>query len=241
MSRSIKVQLSKSIHNSKFETLLNSYTSLKSILSPNLSEKNNLFMNSLMDLIISQITIFLKLLSLNEEKKIFKLITANNQDLSKKIAFLYELPNYQSTNTKISFNSNLKKNRNEFNKLYNQKESYTIEEKRESLQGNNSDNVDNFDFNTKTQSKEGEIDNENNTNEKNNDTNIDENKNTINDNDQSELNKITPKNLNDFKEEDEFIKVNKPEKEKNHLIQSLNLSNNKIKINSEKKKRIRAC
>ena len=78
-------------------------------------------------------------------------------------------------------------------------------------------------------------DSEKNYNEKNNDTNIDENKNTINDNDQSELNKITPKNLNDFKEEDEFIKVNKPEKEKNHLIQSLNLSNNKIKINSEKK------
>ena len=234
MSKSIKVQLSKSIHNSKFETLLNSYTSLKSILSPNLSENNNLFMNSLIDLIISQITIFLKLLSLNEEKKIFKLITSNNQDLSKQIAFLYELPNCQNNNTKISFNSNLKKNRNEYNKHF-QKESYTIEEKRESFQGNNSDNIENFDFNNKTESKEGEIDNENNTNEKNNDTNIDENKNTINDNDQSDLNKITPKNLNDFKEDDEFIKVNKPEKEKNQLIHSLNLSNNKMKMNSDKK------
>ena len=234
MSKSIKVQLSKSIHNSKFETLLNSYTSLKSILSPNLTENNNIFMNSLIDLIISQIKIFLKLLSFNHEKKIFKLITSNNQELSKQIASLYELAKNQ-TNNKISLNSTSKKNRNEYNKIFNQKESYTIEEKRESFQGNKSDNLDNFDFNNKTESKEGDIDKENYTKEKNTDINIDKNKNTINDNDQSDLNKITPKNLNDFKEGDEFIKVNKPEKEKNQLIKSLNSSNNKIKINIEKK------
>ena len=52
MSRSIKVQKPKLSQDSKLETLLNSYTSLKSILSPNLSENNNIFMNSLIDLII---------------------------------------------------------------------------------------------------------------------------------------------------------------------------------------------
>ena len=41
MSKSIRVQLSKTLHTSKLEILLNSYTSLKSILSPNLSENNN--------------------------------------------------------------------------------------------------------------------------------------------------------------------------------------------------------
>ena len=71
MSRSIKVHTSKISQNSKLETLLNSYTSLKSILSPNLSENNNIFMNSLFDLIISQLKIFLKLLSLKDEKKSF--------------------------------------------------------------------------------------------------------------------------------------------------------------------------
>lgn len=83
MSKSIKVHLSKSSFKSKFETLIKSYISLKSILSPNLSENNNIFINSLVDLIISQLKIFLELLGLNNDKKIFKLLISNNQNLSK--------------------------------------------------------------------------------------------------------------------------------------------------------------
>ena len=66
MSKNIKVQIVKSNQDIKLENLLDSYSSLKSILSPNLNENNNLFMNSLIDLIISQINIFLVILNLNQ-------------------------------------------------------------------------------------------------------------------------------------------------------------------------------
>ena len=128
MSTNIKVNLSKNMPNSKLETLLNSYTSLKSILSPNLSENNNTFMNCLMDLIISQLQIFLKLLSLNEGNKIYEFLNSNNQYLSKQIANLYDIPRY-NINSKISLNSTSEKDRNEYNKIYNKKESYSLEEK----------------------------------------------------------------------------------------------------------------
>ena len=145
MSTNIKVNLSKNMPNSKLETLLNSYTSLKSILSPNLSENNNTFMNCLMDLIISQLQIFLKLLSLNEGNKIYEFLNSNNQYLSKQIANLYDIPRY-NINSKISLNSTSEKDRNEYNKIYNKKESYSLEEKIDSFHGNNSDKFE-FDFN----------------------------------------------------------------------------------------------
>ena len=69
MSKNIKVQLYKTIQMSKLETLINSYNSLKSILSPNLPENNISFISYLIDLIISQLKFFLDLLGLNEEKK----------------------------------------------------------------------------------------------------------------------------------------------------------------------------
>ena len=50
MSKSIKVQLSKTLYINKIETLQKSYNSLKSILSPNLSENNNSFMSYLLEL-----------------------------------------------------------------------------------------------------------------------------------------------------------------------------------------------
>ena len=51
MSKNIKVQLIKN-NQKKLENLLNSYNSLKSILSPNLTDNNNLFMNSLIEIVI---------------------------------------------------------------------------------------------------------------------------------------------------------------------------------------------
>ena len=225
MSRSIKVQTSKLSQNSKFETLLNSYTSLKSILSPNLSENNNMFMNSLFDLIISQLKIFLKLLSLKDEKKLFNIINSNNQDLSKQIAFLYELPKSQ-INTRISVNSSSDKKVIDSDMKDLKKESYSSGKKNESFHVNNSDNIEILEFNNdKTESKENEIDNNNNENI-NNKINSDKNRNNII--------KIKQKNVNTFKDvNDKFIKLKTPEK--NDLIKSLNFSSNKYHINTDKK------
>ena len=121
MSKNIKVQILKTSQNSKLENLLNSYNTLKSILSPNLSENNNLFMNSIIDLIISQLKIFLNLLDLNESKKIYEILNINNQNLSKQIAFLYDLPKFSD---KISNKSLILRNENSNKK----KDNYSLEE-----------------------------------------------------------------------------------------------------------------
>lgn len=223
MSKSIKVQLSKILHSSKLEILLNSYTSLKSILSPNLSENNNSFMNSLFDLIISQLQLFVKLLSLNEESKIYNLFNSNNQYLSKQIAGLYEFQKY-NMNTKITVNTNSEKGRNDSNKIYNQRESYSVEGKKDSFHGNNTDNFE-FDFNNiNTDSKEGE----NNTDKK---IKIDineineKNSNNINDNTiKNEVKFKTPKHFEFKQRKNKFIKINKPEQENNDLIKSFNFN-----------------
>ena len=238
MSKSIKVQLSKTLYSSKLEILLNSYTSLKSILSPNLSENNNSFMNSLFDLIISQLQLFVKLLSLNEESKIYNLFNSNNQYLSKQIAGLYEFQKY-NMNTKITVNTNSEKGRNDSNKIYNQRESYSVEGKKDSFHGNNTDNFE-FDFNNiNTDSKEGE----NNTDKK---IKIDINEinenfsNNINDNTiKNEVKYKTPKHFEFKQRKNKFIKINKPEHETNDLIKSFNFNfkdNNKDK---EKEKNIK--
>ena len=232
MSRSIKVQLSKSIHSAKLETLRDSYISLKSILSPNLSENNNSFMTSLIDLIISQLKIFVKLLSLNEEKKIYEILISNNQNLSQQIAILYEIPKYQ-LNTKLSINSTSEKGKNRNNKI-NNKESYSLEEKKESFNRKNSDNFE-FNFNKlDTESKVVENDD------------LLETKNNM-DESQNNLNKLTKNNLllnsNTLQNswtKDKFLKINKPEKEKNDLVRSLNfnsINNITNKIYKEKEKK----
>ena len=221
MSRSIKVKTSKISQNSKLETLLNSYTSLKSILSPNLSENNNIFMNSLFDLIISQLKIFLKLLSLKDEKKVFNIINSNNQDLSKQIAFLYELPK-SLINTKISINSSSDKKVIDSDLKDLKKESYSSGKKNESFHINNSDNIEILDFNNnKTDSKENQIDNDNN-NENNNNNKIysERNKNNVI--------KIKQKNFNKFKDvNDKFIKIKTPEKNDSKKAESFEKISNK--------------
>ena len=232
MSRSIKVQKPKLSQDSKLETLLNSYTSLKSILSPNLSENNNIFMNSLIDLIISQLKIFQKLLIIKDEMKIFNIVNTNNQELSKQIAFLYELPKCQ-TNSKISINSSSDKKIFDSDKKYNNKEILSPSKKNESFRINNSENIELLDFNNnKTASKNEEIDitNDNDINNENINNNID------NDSNKKNKIKIKQKNVNDFKDRnDKFIKIKTPEK--NELFKSLNFSNKKYSINTEKKEK----
>ena len=90
MSKITKLQMAKVNPNIKLENLLNSYNTLKLILSPNLNEKNILFMNSIIDIVVSQLKIFVQLLNINESKKIFEILNINNQNLSKQIANLYE-------------------------------------------------------------------------------------------------------------------------------------------------------
>jgi hypothetical protein len=200
MSRSIKVQTSKLSQNSKLETLLNSYTSLKSILSPNLSENNNIFMNSLMDLIISQLKVFLKLLSLKDEKKVFNIINSNNQDLSKQIAFLYELPK-SHMNTKISFNSSSEKKVIDSEIKNYKKESYSPENKNESFRVNPSENLELLDLNTnKTESKENGIVNDDNNDNINNNNDCGRHENNIIE--------IKQRNLREFKDiNDKLLKL----------------------------------
>ena len=231
MSKSIKVQLSKSIHNSKLDILLNSYISLKSILSPNLSDNNNIFMTSLIDLIISQLKIFVRLLSLNEEKKVYEILNSNNQNLSKQIASLYEIPRYQ-VNAKLSLNSTSEKEHNRNNRL-NNKESYSLEEKKESVYRKNSDNFE-FNFN-KLDTESKEVDNGDYLESKNN--NIDESQNNYNKLNSINLN--TNNTLLSTGTKDKFMKLNKNEKEKNDLVRSLNFNNSNYlnnKIYKEKEK-----
>ena len=148
MPKNIKVQTTKSFYLSKLETIHNSYNSLKTILSPNLSENNNSFISYLFELIISQIKFFLELLGMNEDKKIFEMLNTNNQNLSKQIAILYELPRYQPS--KLSLNSTSEKANNENIKSADNKDSYSIEAKKELINVKNSEH---FDLINNTESK----------------------------------------------------------------------------------------
>ena len=74
---------------SKCDSLLNSYDILKIILSPNLSFEKNQFMEMIIDLIKSQIKIFINILNLKDQKTIFDILNTNNQNLSKQITEIY--------------------------------------------------------------------------------------------------------------------------------------------------------
>ena len=114
MSKNAKIQIAKVNINIKLENLLNSYNTLKLILSPNLNEKNILFMNSIIDIIVSQLKNFVQLLNINESKKIFEILNINNQNLSKQIANLYE-----AITSSIYFGSSLfDKDRTENTQIY---------------------------------------------------------------------------------------------------------------------------
>ena len=137
MSKNIKVQISKINPDEKLENLLNSYNTLKSILLPNLNENNNLFMNSLIDLISSQLKIFVEILNLNEPQKLYEKLNYNNQNLSKQIAYLYEISKFSENNCSKSILEKVKEKKE--NCQY-KKESYSLEEPKQSFNGIESDN-----------------------------------------------------------------------------------------------------
>ena len=153
MSKNIKVQIVKSNQDIKLENLLDSYSSLKSILSPNLNENNNLFMNSLMDLIISQINIFLVILNLNQSKKLYEVLNINNQKLSKQIAYLYELSKYSKENPNKSSPLSEKENSNNHNIKY-KKINNTLKDSKQSFNIVESDNFELIENKNKINNKE---------------------------------------------------------------------------------------
>ena len=210
MSKNIKVQLYKTIQMSKLETLINSYNSLKSILSPNLPETNISFISYLIDLIISQLKFFLDLLGLNEEKKIYEKLNFNNQNLSKQIAALYEFPRYQ-LNSKLSLNSTSERDRNENIKSYNNKESYSLEDKKENINIQNTDNLE-FNYNNNTESK------------------MMENDELLEPKNKDEIQNIfyfNNKNLKISEGNEKLIMESELEKDKNEIVKNLNFNNNK--------------
>ena len=205
MSRNIKVQTSKSNPNSKLENLLESYNSLKLILTPNLTEKNIVFMNSLIDLIISQVKIYISLLNLNEVKKIYDILNINNQNLSKQIANLYEI-----TNNKYSSTSLLEKEKTENNTQTNiyKKDFDLLEDQKELFNIKDSRNIDSTDNHKEKETKYIE-------NEKFKEL-------KVNKNEKVKEKKIKDKNIDKDKErmikfKEELDKI----KEKERLIQNL--------------------
>ena len=81
-----------------FDTLVKSYNSLKVILQPNLPERRVLLMNLLIDTVISQLQIYMDLLSTKDLSKIYGLLNLNNQVLSQRISAFFKF--YENPNTK---------------------------------------------------------------------------------------------------------------------------------------------
>ena len=212
MSKNVNDQIPKINPKAILNNLLSSYNTLKLILSPNLSENNIHFMNSVIDIIISQIKIFLELLNLTEPQKIFELLNINSQNLSKQIAALYEVPKISSKYFKDSLL--LEKDKIENNtQLYinNKKDNDSLEEQKQII---NIIDSTNFDF----------IENQNKDKKENSKDIIKINKNEkINIKINKDKNKSKEKEKE--KERERLLKKEKEEKdklkEKEMLIQSL--------------------
>ena len=109
---------------SKSENLFYSYDILKSILSPNLSKEKNKFMDTLIDIIKSQIKLFIKILNFKDSRKIFDILNTNNQNLSKQITEIYNSINFPSSSeisNKDILNDNIK-SINDINSIFNDKD-----------------------------------------------------------------------------------------------------------------------
>ena len=214
MSKNVNDQIPKINPKAILNNLLSSYNTLKLILSPNLSENNIHFMNSIIDVIISQIKIFLELLNLTEPQKIFELLNINSQNLSKQIAALYEVPKISSKYFKDSLL--LEKDKIENNtQLYinNKKDNDSLEEQKQII---NIIDSTNFDF----------IENQNKDKKENSKDIIKINKNEkINIKINKDKDKNKSKEKEKEKERERLLKKEKEEKdklkEKEMLIQSL--------------------
>ena len=212
MSKNIKGQFTKKLYISKIETLQNSYNSLKSILSPNLSLNNNSFMSYLMELLISQIKFFVNILHLSNDKKLYENLNSNNQNLSKQIAILYEISKSRPC-PKLTLTSSTEKDNNENNQLFNNKESCSLEEKKDTINHKNSDNVK-YNFNINTESKA--IDNYDILDTKNKEE--------------------YENNLNNKEDKDKLMQINDIEKEKNEIIRNINFNTNQKEYKNYKTK-----
>ena len=212
MSKNIKVQLSKKLYISKIETLESSYNSLKSILSPNLSQNYNSFMSYLIELIISQIKFFVNILNLRNDKKLYENLNSNNQNLSKQIAILYEMTKSKPC-PKITLNTTSERDQNDNNQLYNNNDNYSLEEKKETI---NQKNFDNFEYNLNINTESKVIDNDDIFDSKNNE----EDKN----------------NLNNKEDKDKLININDNKKEKNDIVRNINFNSSRKENKNYKEK-----
>ena len=168
MSYNIKVQMHKTGPKAKLDYILNSYNSLKLILIPNLDEKNIIFMNSIIDIIISQLETFIELLYINETKKIYELLNINNQNLSKQIAGIYEDIKLK----KYSVNSSTDKDKIDSQIYLNKKESDLLEQQKESFSIINSSNYNKYNDNDVNNTKKKEINKKDKIKAKDKDKNI---------------------------------------------------------------------
>ena len=103
-------------------------------------------MNSLIDLIISQLKLFLDLLNINDPNRIYDLFNLNNQNLSKQIASLYEFQKFSNHNSKDSLLLLKEKNEN-IQSYINKKDIDSLEEQKEIINIINSSNFDLIDNN----------------------------------------------------------------------------------------------
>ena len=258
MSKNIKSSLLKIDPNPKLDNLINSYNLLKSILSPNLNENNNHFMNSLIDLIISQLKIFIELLNLTETAKIYEILNNNNQNLSRQIAYLYDISKYSENNTSKSI---IEKERNNNNKYAT--EYYPLEEPKHSfnlMESHNFDlnenknekdskeiNIQNMEEANSKELKDSKIENlkEKKVNKKESQKEKEKEKGKILKRDKEEKEKIKEKEkmIQDLKKHQKDIiekarkiikrnKIKEKEKQKTQLKKSVNL--NKKKVNNIK-------
>ena len=99
----------------KCDYLFNSYDILKIILCPNLTEDKNKFMEMIINIIKSQIKIFIDIINLNDSKAIYEKINLNNQNLSKQITDIYNSNNILLSSYEIN------QNVNNINSIFNNK------------------------------------------------------------------------------------------------------------------------
>jgi hypothetical protein len=102
-------------YNRKYETLLNSFNTLKQIINPNINDIKKKFFNKLLDIITSQIKVYINLLLSNHSKNVYDILNINNQNLSKDITSFYDFffkSSKEINNTIITSNNIIKQNKN---------------------------------------------------------------------------------------------------------------------------------
>ena len=100
-------------YNRKYEILLNSFNTLKLILNPNINEMRKQFLDKILDIINSQIKVYINLLLSNHTKNIYDILNINNQNHSKDITSFYDYffnSSKEIKNTAFTNNNNIEQN-----------------------------------------------------------------------------------------------------------------------------------